>query len=238
MAGVGLLDGVHREDADRVDCQSRGIDSGHAANTTRLRLDYATTASAGLRLPSRSRTGSSTTTPPRSRSSSSTATSAAWPWITAPTSRRSSARWKPISRPSASDPRRTHSVGPLDVAEHLQLAPEELREEDGQRVVGRARARQLPAEVRALRVGVRPVLDAAVPPRRRVGIAGDVADRVDVGQRGAEPLVDDDPVVDVRPRLLGELDVRHDADTDDREVALDRLARPSCAPRSAAGRSR
>ena len=34
------------------------------ANTTRrCRLDYTTTASAGLRLPSRSRTGSSTTTP-------------------------------------------------------------------------------------------------------------------------------------------------------------------------------
>src|SRR4029079_9969448 len=101
--------------------------------------------------------------------------------------------------------------GPLRVAEHLELAPEELREEDGQRVVRRARARQLPAEVRALGVGVRPVLDPALPSRGRIGATGDVTDPVDVLYLGAEARVDDDPIVDVRTRLLRKLDIRLDA---------------------------
>ena len=114
--------------------------------------------------------------------------------------------------------------GPFHVAEHLELAAEELREEDGQLVVRRAGPRQLPAQVRTLGVGVRPVLDPALPSRGRVGVARDVTDRIDVLQRGAKALVDDDPVVDVCARLLRELDVRLDADSDDREVGLDRLS--------------
>jgi hypothetical protein len=36
VARVRLLDGVHREDADRVDRETRRVGRGHAANTTRL----------------------------------------------------------------------------------------------------------------------------------------------------------------------------------------------------------
>ena len=67
------------------------------------------TASAGRRLWS-SRAGSSTTGRSRISSCSSAATSADSPWTTAPTSCRSSVRWKPISRASASEPRSTHST--------------------------------------------------------------------------------------------------------------------------------
>ena len=111
----------------------------------------------------------------------------------------------------------------LDVAEHLELAVEELREEDRQDVVGIRRAGELAPEMRALRVRVRPVLDPARAAGRRIGVLRDVADRVDVVERRAEPLVDDDAVVDVGARFLRELDVRDDADADDREEALHRL---------------
>ena len=52
----------------------------------------------------------------------------------------------------------------LDVPEHLELAVEELREEHREPVVGGGRAGELLAEVDALGVGVRPVLDAAQAP--------------------------------------------------------------------------
>ena len=152
------------------------------------------------------------------------ATSAAWPWITAPTSRCSSSRWKPISRPSASEPRSTHSTAGSTSPSTCSLRPKSCVKNTGTHVVRGASARQLAAEVRTLRVRVRPVLDPPQAPRRGVGIPRDVADRVHVRERGAEALVDDDPVVDLRPGLLGELDVGDDADPDDREVALERPA--------------
>src|SRR6185312_7837093 len=112
----------------------------------------------------------------------------------------------------------------LRVAEHLELLVEELREEHGELVVRGPRAGELASQVTALRVRARPVLDPAETPGRGVGIARNVADRVDVRERRAEALVDDDSVVDLRAGVLGELDVGHDPDADDRQVALDRRA--------------
>ena len=112
----------------------------------------------------------------------------------------------------------------LDVPEHLQLLVEELREEHRHLVVRGSRSSELAAEVTALGRGVRPVLDPAQAPRGRIRVLGDVADRVDVGERRPEVPVHDDPVVDVCARSFRELDVRLDADPDDREIALERPA--------------
>ena len=74
-----------------------------------------------------------------------------------------------------------------------------------------------------MRRRVRPVLDPARPPRDRIREARDITDRVDVVERRAKPLVDDDAVVHLGPRCLRELDVRNDPHADDREIALERL---------------
>ena len=182
------------------------------------------TASAGRRLSSESRVGSSTTGFSRMRAPSSATTSADSPWTTAPT-RRAVLGQVEADETAVRERAAKHAVdGGLDVAEHLELAIEELREEDRQLVVCLVRACELAAEVRALRVRVRPVLDPPHAARGRVRVPGDVADRVHVRERGAEPLVDDDSVLDVRAGVLRQLDVRHDADADDREEALDRPA--------------
>ena len=68
------------------------------------------------------------------------------------------------------------------------------------------------------------MLDPAQAPRGRIRVLGDVADRVDVGERRPEAPVHDDPVVDVGAGSLRQLDVRLDADPDDREIALERPA--------------
>ena len=54
--------------------------------------------------------------------------------------------------------------------------------------------------------------------------AGHVAGGEHVGHRGAQALVDRDPVVDVDSGVRAQVDTRGDADPDDHEVAVDRLA--------------
>ena len=84
---------------------------------------------------------------------------------------------------------------------------EHLREERRHLVVALPAAGEVAPEVGSLVVGVAPVLDPARPARDDVVEARDVADRVDVGDRGAEVVVDDDAVVDLDPAALEEVDV-------------------------------
>ena len=129
-----------------------------------------------------------------------------------------------MSLPSASEPRTTHSTAGSTSPSSWSLRLEELREEDGQLVVRGPVPGELAPEVAALRRWSSTSARSGASDRGRVGEARDVADRVDVGERSAEPLVDDHAVVDGRAGRLGELDVRLDADADDREVALHRGA--------------
>src|SRR5581483_10294424 len=105
------------------------------------------------------------------------------------------------------------------VAVDAEALAELLREEGRDGVVARlAVAREDPPQRRPVVGGVRPVLDATVPPVERVEELGDVADRVDAVARGAEAVVDDDAASHLEARVARELDVRLDADTRDEEV--------------------
>ena len=68
------------------------------------------------------------------------------------------------------------------------------------------------------------MLDAHQP-EERVVVAGDVAGGPDALDGRPAELVDEDPVVDLHPGPGDDLDGRLDPDADDREVALDALAR-------------
>ena len=120
-------------------------------------------------------------------------------------------------------------VVPRHVAEDLQRQPERLGEERRDAVVGALGAGEdLPDQV-ALVVGVRPVLEPAPPAEHRVEEAGDVADGVDVGGDGVEPLVDDHAVVDDDPAPAEERDLRLDADADNCKPRADRRSFPTAA---------
>ena len=80
-------------------------------------------------------------------------------------------------------------------------------------------------EVAALVVGVAPVLDPALTAGDGVVEARDVADRIDVIDRRAEVVVDDDAVVELEARSFEEPGLRLDADADDGEEGFDLLAR-------------
>ncbi len=72
------------------------------------------------------------------------------------------------------------------------------------------------------------MLHANLPCEERVPGVGDVAGSEDAGQARREHLVDHDSVLDRRPCGLRKADSRNDANTDDDEIARDRLviARP------------
>src|SRR5207247_6813198 len=103
--------------------------------------------------------------------------------------------------------------------EETEAAPELLREEGGNDVVALVRAGEDLAERCAVVGGVRPVLDAAVALEDRVEELGHVADRVDPRALGGEGLVDDDPAPHFEAGRDRELDVGHDADAADSDVA-------------------
>ena len=81
---------------------------------------------------------------------------------------------------------------------------------------------------RALVERVGPVLDAdALAVEGVVGV-GDVAGGEHAVRAGLQVLVDEDPVVDGDPGLLGELGARLHADADDHEVAVEHARRRWC----------
>ena len=104
------------------------------------------------------------------------------------------------------------------VAECLEALAELLGEERRDDVVAGVLAGEDPAERRAVVRRVRPVLDPPVAPVERIVELGDVADRIDAGPRGLEPLVDDDAAPNLEAGGARELDVRLDADARDDEV--------------------
>src|SRR5690606_27536839 len=67
-------------------------------------------------------------------------------------------------------------------------------------------------------------LEPNAPQRERMRMVRAVTGRRDPRVRRHGPLVDDDPVLARQARRLGELDVRLDADADDREIARKTLA--------------
>ena len=101
------------------------------------------------------------------------------------------------------------------------VSAEDLAEERGDGVVAVALAGEDPADLGALVVGVRPVLDPAPAPEERVEEVGHVAGGVDAGRARLEALVDDDAVVDSEAAAGEKVRVRDDADADDGHVGLD-----------------
>jgi hypothetical protein len=114
-----------------------------------------------------------------------------------------------------------HLGVPPGVAEDLDRGAEDLGEERRHRVVAAFAACEDLADLRALVIRVRPVLDAATLLEERVVEAGDVAGRIHVRHVALEPLVDDDPVVQLDAAPVEEGRHRLDADADDREIGLD-----------------
>ena len=88
-----------------------------------------------------------------------------------------------------------------------------------------ARTGEVASQVFPMGVGVAPVLDPAPAAGNDVIEERDVADRVDVLDRGAEVVVDHDPVLDLDRAAGEEVDDRLDAHSHDREEGLDRAAR-------------
>jgi hypothetical protein len=101
------------------------------------------------------------------------------------------------------------------VAEDLQGQPEGLGEERGDAVEAAVRAGEHLADLRALVVRVRPVLDPTAASEERIVEPRDVAGGIDVRGAGPEVFVDEDAVVDRDAAALEERHGRLDADADD-----------------------
>jgi hypothetical protein len=76
----------------------------------------------------------------------------------------------------------------------------------------------------SLTFGHRPVLNANVLSRVRIGPADDIAGGEDVRIAGLKPGVDEHAAVDRQPGLFCEVNARFDARTDDYDIGFDRLA--------------
>ena len=109
-------------------------------------------------------------------------------------------------------------VAGVGVADVLHAEVVLIREEVREAVVGVAAAGRVGAGGDALVEGVGPVLDTQVAAEVGVPGGGDITGGEHVGGARAQLFVDDDAVVDIEAGGGGELDPRHDTDTDDDEI--------------------
>ena len=210
VAGVRLLDGVHRQRPDRVDGELLDLRVGQRSSSRwlpRERNGYDWFA-APARISSLRAASSSSSSPVRTAA------------IVSPRRRK-----RYTARSLVEVTLELGRVVAGGVAEGLEAAPELLGEERRDDVVaGVLVAGEHLAERRTVVGRVRPVLDAAVPPIERVVELCDVADRVHALARGAEALVDDDAAAHLEAGVAAELDVRLDADACDHEVGIGDVA--------------